>query len=828
MDRKGSLAEMTIPDPNKTGAHRGEIDRLVEKGRAKDAFKQAKWYFHREQNGENRKLVEYTYICRIRELIRGGMTSAAREVALSALEFGVTDADYLKELTSKLPVLGMMDQALQLRDRLGSTDSADAFSETLADQAVVHPEAIKDSMPDLYSAVEPIRSAFSALDAGDETRALDSLRSIPRHSPQADWRYFIRGLISFRKRNVEQAKNDWDRLNPTRAAKKIAQTLLAVAEIAPESALDDRLKSLEKAACGEPVLERIAELRAALNKADWKRVLKSIGPVQKTLNGFDPRVAERFTQIVLSSLSAEIMNQSFRKAAQMLHSAQGAIEPLPWDPHWNRFQAILWEGPRGDAYKAIDCWEGYLKDLEKGISAFSPEETIQVQALVWRHIGVLLLDRATDDEDKNPFIGLSTRHGRPQWNVDHTRAVNALERSLALDPKQKKAYKTLLYIYAQFDRTKEAIALLEALLEEFPDDVDALSRLIRLYRRTDEAEKMLNRVERYRKLKPLDASAALDESCARLALARRLTAKKHREAGRAEFDRVENAKDNPLPSFVITACRAAFEFKAGEDERGRELVERAQIEAKHPASALLALAIEAVRYGLAKASRDRCVKLFKTALSTPPTSESAAELAELMSFYLEDDMKFAHRGERIKDVVVYLRKTNRVKYRENDLRIVCDFLYQYDDSGETWLKFAKLGRKLFPKSVYFLLVDIESDLLFSGPIGLNPKKIRKKLQGALDSIDPAAPTQDAQLIPKLKAMIHKMDDLDRPGFPFPFPFSGDEAPEFSDKERNMFEEFFSQFSQMNFGFYEGDDDDDDDDDEPAPQRRKPTQKRKRK
>ncbi len=827
MDRKGSFVEMNATGGNESGDRRSEIDRLVGKGKAKEAFKQAKWFFNREPNGENHKLVEYTYICRIRELIRGGMTSAGREVALSALEFGVTDPVLLNELAAKLPVLGMMDKALELRDRLGLSDSAASFTESLADQAVVHPDAIKDSMPDLYAAAEPIRAAFAALDTGVETRALDSLRSIPRSSPMADWRYFIRGLIAFRKQKVDSAKNDWDRLNPSRAAKKIAQKLLAVAEIAPGDASDDQLKRLEKSAFGEPIFERIAELRAAFNKSDWKRILKLIAPVQKTLKRFDPRAGELLTQIILSTLSIEIMNSSPLKATQLIDATRASLEPLPWDPHWLRFDAVLWDGPHGDLDGALNRWKSYLKELEKGIPYFSPEESIRAQALIWRRIGSIHFHIATKEEDRKMIFGSVARRGKLKLSDNHRRSVSALERSLELDPKQRKTYEKLLDIYNHFELTTETIALFEGLLNEFPDDVEALNRLIAFYRQTDQVEKMLSTVERYRKLKPLDASAALDESCARLSLARKSTAKKNREAGRAEFNRIESAKDNPIPSYVITGCRAVFEFKSGEDERARELVERTESEAKHPASATLVLAIEAVRYGLVKSLREHFLKRFRAALSNPATSESAAELAEVMMFYAQTGVKFTGRGERLKDVIVYLGKTARLKYREKDLRLVCMFLAEFDETETFQLKFAKLGRKLFPKSAYFALHEVEMELLRDGPMGLRPKRVQKKLQAILDLIDPAGPPQDAQLIPKIKDMIHRMADLDRPGFEFPW--MSDEGPECSDDDRDMFGEFFSQFAQMNFGFDDDDehDDFDDDDDEPAPQRRKASSKRKR-
>jgi tetratricopeptide (TPR) repeat protein len=828
MDRSGKSAGVEVAESSRGGSGRREIDRLVEKGKAKDAFKQAKLYFHREASAENRKLVEYTYICRVQELIRGGMISAAREVAASALEFGVTDTELLKQLASKLPLVGMMDKALQLRNRFGSAEEANDFSATLADQAVVHPAGLKDSAPEIHAAAAPILAAFSALDAGNEAQALESLRSIPRGSPMADWRYFIRGLIAFRKRDVERARSDWDRLEPRRASRKIAQKLLATVEVKPEEKRSDGLKRIEVLAFGEPVLDRIAELRTAANAKDWKRVFKMIPSIQKCLKKTDPRLAERVAELVMSSLFSEIINASFQDSKRLFEGLKSSLEPLAWDPNWNRFLALMWEGPYGDEDFAVVLWRNYLQDLAHAPAAFPGVDTKRVQALVWSRIGQILFDKAIEREEEDDIFGIGARLVGPKWTDDLDRAVEAFKQSSTLDPARKKPYDKLVDIYLHFNKNDQAIEALEDSLKHFPDDVESLKQLIRLYRRADDYEGMLRCVLRYRELKPLDSENNLNLAWARLSLARRLTAKKNREAGRAEFDLVEKMTDNPIPSYVVTGSRAVFELKSGDDERARELAARAETEAKHRASAFLVIAIEAVRYGLSVPLRDRYIKEFKAALSSRPTSESAGELADLVNLYVKYDVSFTGCRDRFDEVASHLRKATNLKFKEHDLRKVCEFFAFGVDDTKLEMKFAKLGRKLFPGSLYYLIREITAQLDDESS-KLDPRRTRRKLEKALEKSRNSAEPQNPEWISEVKDLINQMKDLENESFPFPF-FGGG-PKQFSGPGKKMFEEFFKQ---MQFKFDEDydddffDDDDDDDDDDDKPPRRRPKRPSKRK
>jgi hypothetical protein len=743
-------------------SRRRQVEQLIEKGKVKEAFKEAKLYFHREASPENRQLVERTYLHRIQALIRSGMNSAGREVSLSMLEFGVTNQSLWQEAILLLPQVGLADKALALQGGLDAPELKAQLLLKVADQAVLHPEDALPSLPELHDAVSAVRLAIAAIDSDHELQALELLQPIPRSSPMADWRYFVRGLIAFRKNELEQAKDNWERLDPLRAAKKVSLALLSMSDQKPDDNRRDHLRGLEAFAFGEPVSDRLEELRFAMEGADWKRVLQFSGQLRKTLQRIDPRYAQRLTEILLLPLSKEIKKLPLREAERMIGDFKAILEPLPWDPKWHRFEAILWEGRQGSPEQAIQFWRKYLQDLEQGI-ATPIGELQQVQALVWLRIGEISSDLADEggDEDEleyERFLSKSVKQN-PILNEYRTQAVEALRQSIKLDPKQRKPYQLLIENYHSWNQTELMIAALEGFLQTFPDDVDASRMLISQYQLRDEPERVLRHIERLRSLRPLDTKLNGDEAWGRIALARHLALKGRWEEGRAEFDRVETSLlKEYVPPHRLLSRRAAFEFKADDAAKAEVYIEQARLTLKEPAPIWLSLAIESVRYELPKPLRQRFNQEFKSGIARKVTSETAGNLAELMAGFFAGRLNYAGREGHVRDIVGYLKRTSRLKYREPDLRIVCALLDLVENEEKLLSTMSKRGHKLFPNSPYFLIADVEQDIM-KGPLSFNAQQIQKKLKKALALAEASQNPRDSELIPSIREKLARVQDM---------------------------------------------------------------------
>ena len=512
-------------------------------------------------------------------------------------------------------------------------------------------------------------------------------------------------------------------------------------------------------------------------------------------------------------LSEEIKNRSFHDAQRLTSDIKTILEPLPWDPKWNRFEALIWEGPQASDEGAVEFWRKYLHDLEQGVPA-PLGELRQVQALVWRRIGELTGSLASDADEEQGS-------GRPRKKVSpasafRTQAIEAFQKSLQFDTTQRKTFQGLIDLHRSGDQPELVIATLEQLLKAFPDDVEALKQLIVERRWRDEAEQVLSYVERLRILRPLDPSLNSDEAWARLATARHLALKGRWDEGRAEFDRVERTLSQQMHAYRLLSRRAVLEFKAGDSARADDYIERAGATIKSPAVLWLSLAIEAVRYELPQALQDRFEWEFASSIAGKATSETAGALAELIAAQLVSRVDYSGRAGHIEQVVRYLKRTTRLKYREPDLRFVCAMLQNGDKQEALLATFLKRGVKLFPSCPYFLFIEAGLEMR-RGPFSLNAQQTQKKLQKALALAEASQSPDHTELIPRIKEVIARSQDMSDMMGSFPFPFMRGGMPGSPEKLQEMFEMLFDDLDESDLDF---------EDDEPEPARPKKTPKRK--
>ena len=735
-----------------------QIERLIDKRRIKDAFKQAKVCYRQNASPENRSLLERTYLLRIEELARGGMPNAAAEVAKQFIEFGISEQSALAELVLLLPQIGMGNEAISMGSRLDSPEAQATLSVKLADCAVIRPDRTPLSMPDLRAGADRIRAALAALDAGQESRASELLDVIPRSSPWADWRYFVRGLSAFRRGETEQAGANWDRLDAERPASRIARSLRNTAP-AVAGRSDDRVdvSVLEMAIFGEPVLARLERLRQSIDPTDakhfdWRQALGMLGPLRQSLRRIDPRLVQRLTEILLEPLFNEATSQPYEVARRLVDDFTRAAEPLSWDPKWNRHWGLLWEQSPDTIWDAVDHWERYVTDLQTAV-AHDAGERVRIQAAVWRHIGEILAVEA-DARPASPF-GFSS----PGKDLKKTRARAriALEHSLQLDLAQRATHALLVELHEKWQQPDEMAAAARRLLEAFPNDLETLNRLVRHHVGREEPEEVLSFVQRIRTLKPLSMEYAGHENWAYLARARRHALAGRWEDGRADFSRAAVVSSHQAKDFRTFARQAAFEFKAGEPQRAEEHIREAGKLLAEPTALALSLSIEAARYQLPAGLTQRFQQDLRAALKKKVTGETAGELSKTLLAFQLSATSYAGQDEHIRDVVEYLRRTARIGYREQDLENVCGFLLTVPHETLLLEKLARRGLKSFPKSAVF--PSIMADREFAkGPFEFNLVQTRQYLERAVANAE--ARDVLGENVPDLRRRLSTLKDME--------------------------------------------------------------------
>jgi len=506
------------------------------------------------------------------------------------------------------------------------------------------------------------------------------------------------------------------------------------------------------------------------------------------------------------------MSRTYRDAKQLVKGFTRQAEPLPIDPRWNRLWALIWEGPQGDPDIAEDHWRRYLGDLEH-MPTLKPDERALARALVWKRIGdSYLLDDEPSELSTAPF---GDRSPERENDIERTRVVECFEESLRLAPTLRESYKALRDAYHRWEQPERAAEVCRRQIAAFPDDFDALIWLSDHHFRRDEPALALDAVRRARALRPLDPQAAHTEWAARIALARQLALEGRHDEGRAEFEAAEPLWPEQKGTTHLFARRAAFELKAGQSERAEALIKEAMGQLAEPAPLWLALRIEATRYRLPTTDQDRFEAHWVASPAKKVRSETAGALAELIGAFLSSKIDYPGRAEHVAQVLDYLRKTTRIKYRREDLTRVCAVLSLFPKEQPLLEKLVRRGLKLFPEAPGFPAMAGFFELQ-KGPFQGNLRLARTHLEKALTLAEASNDPDDARLVPELREKLSMLVDLTSGPMGLPFGgFGGGPMPPFGDL-LDMLDEMEDEF------------DDEDSEEPPTPRARRPKKPKRKK
>jgi tetratricopeptide (TPR) repeat protein len=789
-----------------------EVERLIAKLQLKDAVHAAKLCYKDESTPEHHRLLERAYLLRCDQLRRGGMPAAAQEVAQHLLDFGVTDPALVEQAAALLMALGMTRAALTIQGRLDSPEAREALNRQEADLAVVHPERAAQVPPEVRAGAELVRGALAALHSGDDVSAIDALRDVARSSPWSDWKLFVRGLAAFSRNEADAVRANWDRLDPKRAAARIARGLTALSGNGATPNGPVRAVELEKQVFGEPTLDSLEELGRFVAENRWREALRRIAWLRPRLLRIDPSLAERLTSVLLKPLIDASEDLAGEEAEELLDGFTRSAQPLGIDPRWNRLRALACEGVTGELDLMEEHWRAYLADL-LSVTVLTPEERRLAQALVWEHIG----DQFMSETMPHPGLAGNWRRADEADRALRTRAIECFEQSVRLAPDYLGGYQALWNARRLAGQPDEAAADARRLLEKFPDDFATLSFLVNHHFNRQEPDPALEYVLRARAIKPLDPDLARQEFTVRVLRSRSLAQEARYDEGRADFSAAATACPEWSKSFHFKAVRAVFELKAGQTERGNALIVETQEELTEATPLWLALLIESIRYKLPLAHQERFDARWTKDQCRKIRSETAGALAELMTPFVEGDAKYEGRDAHVNQVVNYLLRGSRIKYRQTDLEAVVHFLCLVPQAESLRDKMVQRGMKLFPKAAWFPTIAGSLALDKSGHGGGSLLRAREYLQKALSLAEASKHPLDAKLLPRIRQSLSMIKDLF--GGPMSSPFNAYDPRPFSSSGAPP--EFFGLMDALEREFELGPCDDDEDgfgydDDEPAP------------
>ena len=759
-DKRGAAVKSSVGDASV------QLERMLSKGKYKEAVKQAKLIHKAESTPESHRQLEHAYFLRAQQLLREGMPESAVEVSRHLLEFGVTDAKLVEEFAPLLVKLGLAQDAYRIQGRLESPASQNRLQQIAADQAVLHPERSHRSSPQIPDAAL-VRQALEALSAGDDASALSLVRDIARTSPLSEWKLLVRGLSAFYKGDHEEARANWSRLDPERAPKRIADNLQNLREASSEkNASVPDFDKLEKLVYGEPILPRLRELSELVARNRWADALRRITALRLGLRAVDLRLDEKLTSSLLEPLLIHALSCDYATAIRLLREFTQVAAPLAIDPSWNRFWALCWD--KQDPSEAVKSWTRYITDLES-CAAFKPEERPLAQALVWKHIAELYLEeieyRSENDdddfEDDDGFDDLDLDDEDDSADFDEVRLMRqasaCIEQSLRLAPRHRPTYDLLVDLSRMSDEPAKLSKAQQRILEAFPDDVEILIEMaVQNHKRGDQTA-AIEHLSRARRHKPLDESLVSLEMRIRTSLACDLAFRKCWDEARAQFAAMEQLRPDLRRSYAFLARRSVFEIKASQGQVADRYEQEAAALLPEPAPLWLAMRVESARYRLSKPTQKHYGELWKKELRRKCRTETAGAMA---SFWIENvtrNFQYDGSDRDASELLKYLGRTTRLNYRLEDVENVCQFLVGFPREVKLLRKLFERGLKTYPESVILHVVaagaEMKTPNLFRGA-----DLVLQHLQTALRLAEASKRPDEITMVATIKLLLSHINE----------------------------------------------------------------------
>lgn len=652
----------------------------------KQALKDAKTGWRQQPTPELRTLLEEAYLERTKQLLQFGFVAEAQSTLKDLLALGITEAKVRQEAMAVAAPLGLEHLLVGQQGR-PETPLDSSTLVALVDSAVLYPGGGLQRYPEIAREAAALRQVLDQLAAGQMAAALAGVSHIPRHSPLADWRLFVRGLAAYYRQDDEEMSACWSRLDPARVPAKIARALQSLADWIRRRA--PTLESLgvgsaalcqvEKVAFGEPIVGRLCELHRQTMERDWEEVLRTLQTLPRCLGPQKTPLALMAAQAVMASGRRHL-------PLRFMERLTGSLPGPPNDPRWNRAWALFHELEKeGNLASAARHWIEYIHDIEQG--ALPAEDQRLAKALVWHraacgYLRYLKVEEADPEEAWEVGPARSGRRADPPERarpLDHDeaiarRAVAALENSIKLAPELPAPYRDLSQAYFEWGLPDRAVEVYQRLLHRHPDSLGDLVAITGLLLDEDRPIEACTYARKAYHLKPLDGELAEQLWRCLVESARCHGMRGEWDASRAMLAEAASLAVSPEEAELLPAFHAVLEFKAGDVAQARSLVWEAVRKASHPACGFLGVAIQAKRWKVPRFWAEQIESHWEVELCKRFDSKAASAMARLLSRIEDWERPLSEAGTYLQQVVDYLARGTKCRWQYRDLLTVCEML----------------------------------------------------------------------------------------------------------------------------------------------------------
>ena len=417
------------------------------------------------------------------------MGSASRKVELARRQ----DQRLAKRDTLR-PGFSFSAGSLELRPKIGPTES-------IADAAIFNKECRLKLSDDLQLEASKVIEALELTRNSKFDEAIDQLKEIPRSSPFADWRLFIRGLHSYYSGELEAARQNWTRLDRARRPARIGATLLLAeigetlgSESPPISAvLVEHAKTLRFRKEAIAAATAIAQVRH--RDPDTTFSVSQSAMLSNFRDAFSKLDAELVSSVSLACVQLSVHQSNWGLFERLVKTVPGP----PDDPNWNRTKFLY-----------ATKFQGFENILEKVSKAYInhdlprltelPEEL--KNALACKILLVLAEEKRGSPDASTSFFSFRESKNDsdcindllrkaieryPKYRPAHEKLISSLEEQLCENGLSKSNEERL---------EKELVVAEEKFVQSIPDEVETALSLIDFYLEEDQFDKANALVQR--------------------------------------------------------------------------------------------------------------------------------------------------------------------------------------------------------------------------------------------------------------------------------------------------------------------------------------------
>jgi tetratricopeptide (TPR) repeat protein len=366
--------------------------------------------------------------------------------------------------------------------------------------------------------------------------------------------------------------------------------------------------------------------------------------------------------------------------------------------------------------------------------------------------------------------------------------VECLERSLGFAPHYLFTHRLLIDAHKHWKNRADCESAAKRLLEHFPEDLETLTLLADALSDREQLDEAMVYLQKARTQKPLDESLRAQEEFIRIGLARQRALLGQWEEGLAQFRAAEELSPTLDTQYGYLARKALFEAKASNPEESNQFLKQAEAALDDPTPLWLVLAIESIRYQMNAETKIAYAQLLSAGLKKKCRSQTAGELASTLDAYRIANVAYSDRSVHISQVITYLKRTTRLKYRKKDIENVCRFLSVMAEQKQLFVKLLNLGLKQHPESALLNLQAGMRAAADSTPPFIIPAA-RTYVEKALKLAEASTTPAETALLPGIKSALTLINELSRArgghpfaDGPFGFPMDEDDPFEFFDDD----------------------------------------------